>query len=166
MEGTIEERLAALEHLVNDVLIGGLKKANDEYIDEDNYNKFTANYGEMLAPYVEPMKAICGDEYDLPRDLYDFTKKQEGYGTEDFDEKSIIDNAIESIKSKIAAIKGVPEEKVDVEVKANVDTPTEDKPEVEKLDDAFDDEDEDVEEEELPSEAELAEEFARIKANK
>ena len=173
MEGTVEERLAALEHLVNDVLIGGLKKANDEYIDEDNYNKFTANYGEMLAPYVEPMKAICGDEYDLPRDLYDFTKQQEGYGTEGFDEKSIIDNAIESIKSKIAAIKGVSEDQVDVKVEANVDTADTDAAEtkvetkveepVEKLD--IDEDEEDEEEMDIPSEEELREEFARIKGN-
>lgn len=158
MEGTIEERVAMLEHLVNDVLIGGLKKANDEYIDEDNYSKFTTNYGEMLAPYVEPMKAICGDEYDLPRDLYDFTKKQEGYGTEDFDEKSIIDNAIESIKAKIAAIKGIPEDKVEVKVEAN----TEIEPKEEKAEKLDEDEDED-EDMDIPSEEELREEFAKIK---
>ena len=157
MEKTIEERLAVLEHLVNDVIIGGLKKANDEYIDEDNYKKFTTSYGEMLAPYVEPMKAICGDEYDLPRDLYDFAKKQDGYGTEEFDEKSIIENAIESIKSKIAAIKGVPEENVDVKVEADVDTNKEEK--------EADEEGEEMDEE-IPSEEELAEEFARIKGLK
>lgn len=158
MDLTIEERLAVLEHLVNDVLIGGLKKANDEYIDEDNYGKFNANYGEMLAPYVEPMKAICGEDYDLPRDLYEFSKKQEGYGEDGFDEKSIIENAIETIKSKIAAIKGVPEENVEVKVEADVDTSDEPKEEVE---DEFD---EDEMDEKIPSEAELAEEFARIKA--
>lgn len=153
----LEERIAALEHLVNDVIIGGLKKANDEYIDEDNYSKFTANYGEMLAPYVEPMKAICGEEYDLPRDLYDFSKKQEGYGTEGFDEKSIIEDAIESIKSKIAALKGIPEDNVDVKVEADIEEKPEEKDE--------DEMDEDEMDEDIPSEEELAKEFARIKNN-
>lgn len=158
MEETIEERVAMLEHLVNDVLIGGLKKANDEYIDEDNYSKFTTNYGEMLVPYVEPMKTICGDEYDLPRDLYDFTKKQEGYGTDGFDEKSIIENAIESIKAKIAAIKGISEDKVEVKVEAETKTePKESEEIVEKLDE------EDEEDMDIPSEEELREEFAKIK---
>lgn len=146
----IKERIAALEHLVNDVLIGGLKKANDEYIDEDNFKKFNDNYGELLAPYVAPMKAICGDEYDLPRDLYDFSKKQDGYGTDDYDEKSVIDNAIETIKSKIAAINNVAPSDVSVEVKTDVDTDAPNK----------EDNKEDNEEEEIPSDEQLAKEFA------
>lgn len=118
----LEERIAVLEHLVNDVIIGGLKKANDEYIDEERYGKFQEDYGTLLEPYVKPMKAICGEDYDLSRDLYDFAKTQDGYGTEGFDEKSIIDNAIESIKAKMSLIKDVSPE--DVEVKVEVDTDT------------------------------------------
>lgn len=139
-----EVRLATLEHLVNDVIIGGLKKANDEYIDEDNYSKFKASYDEMLAPYVDTMRAVTGDnEYDLSRDLYEFSKKQEGYGTEDYDEKAVIENAIGNIKERIAAIKGVPSEEVDVAVK--VETSDDDKKD---------------EEEEIPSDEQLAAEFA------
>lgn len=140
-----EARLTALEHLVNDVIIGGLKKANDEYIDEDNYGKFKSNYDEMLAPYVEPMRAVTGDDnYDLDRDLYEFSKKQEGYGSEDYDEKSVIENAIANIKERIAAIKGVPSD--DVDVKVEVDTE--------------ENKDENDDEEDIPSDEQLAAEFA------
>lgn len=140
-----EARLTALEHLVNDVIIGGLKKANDEYIDEDNYGKFKSNYDEMLAPYVEPMRAVTGDDnYDLARDLYEFSKKQEGYGSEDYDEKSVIENAIANIKERIAAIKGVPSD--DVDVKVEVDTE--------------ENKDENDDEEDIPSDEQLAAEFA------
>ena len=147
----LEARVAALEHLVNDVLIGGLKKANDEYIDEDNYSKFQDNYGAMLEPYVKPMKAICGEDYDLSRDLYDFAKTQDGYGTEGFDEKAIIDDAIENIKAKMAAIKGVAPEDVEVKVEADVaDTEKED-----VKDETADAENED--EKDVPSVKELSE---------
>jgi hypothetical protein len=132
MMENLEERVAALEHLVNDVIIGGLKKANDEYIDEERYGKFQEDYGTLLEPYVKPMKAICGEDYDLSRDLYDFAKTQDGYGTEGFDEKSIIDNAIESIKAKMSLIKDVSPE--DVEVKVEVDTDTDTKAETETED--------------------------------
>lgn len=146
----LEKRLAALEHLVNDVIIGGLKKANDEYIDEDNYGKFKEAYGEMLSPYVEPMKLIVSDDsYDLTRDLYDFAKKQDGYGTEGFDEKSIITDAIENIKSKIAAIKNVDPDNVEVKAEVNVDTDAPDKKEGE----------EENKEEAEKSDDELAQEF-------
>lgn len=142
----LKSRVAVLEHLVNDVLIGGLKKANDEYIDEDHYNKFKADYDEMLAPYLEPMRAVTGDnEYDLSRDLYEFSKKQEGYGTEDYDEKAVIENAINNIKDRIAAIKGVPSDEIDVAVK--VEAPDSDNK------DGNEDED-------IPSDEQLAAEFA------
>lgn len=143
----LEARVAALEHLVNDVLIGGLKKANDEYIDEDNYSKFQESYGTMLEPYVKPMKAICGEDYDLSRDLYDFAKTQDGYGTEGFDEKAIIDDAIENIKAKMAAIKGVSPEDVEVKVEADVS-------DTEKEDETAD---EDENEKDVPSVKELSE---------
>ena len=150
----LEARVAALEHLVNDVLIGGLKKANDEYIDEDNYSKFQDNYGAMLEPYVKPMKAICGEDYDLSRDLYDFAKTQDGYGTEGFDEKAIIDDAIENIKAKMAAIKGVAPEDVEVKVEADVDT---EKTDTEKEDAVKDETDENEDEKDVPSVKELSE---------
>lgn len=149
----LEARVAALEHLVNDVLIGGLKKANDEYIDEDNYSKFQESYGTMLEPYVKPMKAICGEDYDLSRDLYDFSKTQDGYGTEGFDEKAIIDDAIENIKAKMAAIKGVSPE--DVEVKVEADVAKEDVAKEDVKDETADAENED--EKDVPSVKELSE---------
>lgn len=117
----IDKRLKALEHTVNEVIIDGLKKANDSYIDDERYKVFSDTYGEMIAPYADSMKILCGEDYDLCRDLYNYDKDQEGYGSDGYDENGVITRAIESVKSKIAALKGVSPNDVDVKVEAKVD---------------------------------------------
>lgn len=117
----IDKRLKALEHTVNEVIIDGLKKANDSYIDDERYKVFSDTYGEMIAPYADSMKILCGEDYDLCRDLYNYDKEQEGYGSDGYDENGVITRAIESVKSKIAALKGVSPNDVDVKVEAKVD---------------------------------------------
>lgn len=117
----IDKRLKALEHTVNEVIIDGLKKANDSYIDDERYKVFSDTYGEMIAPYADSMKILCGEDYDLCRDLYNYDKVQEGYGSDGYDENGVITRAIESVKSKIAALKGVSPNDVDVKVEAKVD---------------------------------------------
>lgn len=117
----IDSRLKALEHTVNDVILDGLRKANDSYIDDERYKVFSDTYGEMISPYVDSMKILCGDDYDLVRDLYNYDKEQEGYGTDGYDEAGVISRAIESVKSKIAALKGVSPNDVEVKVEAEVD---------------------------------------------
>lgn len=117
----IDKRLKALEHTVNEVIIDGLKKANDSYIDDERYKVFSDTYGEMIAPYADSMKILCGEDYDLCRDLYNYDKEQEGYGSDGYDENAVITRAIESVKSKIAALKGVSPNDVDVKVEAKVD---------------------------------------------
>lgn len=117
----IDKRLKALEHTVNEVIIDGLKKANDSYIDDERYKVFSDTYGEMIAPYADSMKILCGEDYDLCRDLYNYDKEQEGYGSDGYDENGVITRAIESVKSKIAALKGVSPNDVEVKVEAKVD---------------------------------------------
>lgn len=117
----IDRRLKDLEHKVNIVLLEGLKKANDSYIDDERYKVFSDTYGEMILPYADSMKILCGDDYDLVRDLYNYDKEQEGYGTEGYDEAGVITRAIESVKEKIAALKGVSPNDVEVKVEATVD---------------------------------------------
>lgn len=117
----IDSRLKALEHTVNDVILDGLRKANDSYIDDERYKVFSDTYGEMISPYADSMKILCGDDYDLCRDLYNYDKEQEGYGTDGYDEAGVISRAIESVKSKIAALKGVSPNDVEVKVEAEVD---------------------------------------------
>ena len=43
-----EKRLWALETSVNDTLLGGLREAANQYIDNENYNAFGEKYGAMI----------------------------------------------------------------------------------------------------------------------
>lgn len=134
---TLDERLASLEHSVNDVIIGSLKESAEEYTDEQNFNAFHDNYGASIADIVEPYKVLCGDDFDVERDLYNNIKEVDGYGTDGFDEKALVEAKIAEIKDKLAKLENL---KKDVENK---------------------DEDEiKVEEEVIPSDEQLAKDFA------
>lgn len=130
----LESRLAALEHSVNNVILQGLRDAADEYADEENYNAFTATYGDSIGKYSDSMKVLCGDDFDLCKELYSALKEADGYGTEGFDEKALMDSKLKDIEDKLTKLKGP------VEV--------EEKKEEEKK--------EDSEEDEEPSEEEIA----------
>lgn len=130
----LESRLAALEHSVNNVILQGLRDAADEYADEENYNAFTATYGDSIGKYSDSMKVLCGDDFDLCKELYSALKEADGYGTEGFDEKALMDSKLKDIEEKLTKLKGP------VEV--------EEKKEEEKK--------EDSEEDEEPSEEEIA----------
>ena len=107
---TLDTRLAAVEHLVNDVIIGGLESAANEYADEEHFNAFTESYGPMIAEISEPMKVLCGDDFDCVKELYQNLKEAEGYGTDDFDEKAVIEAKINELKDKLAALKSAKKE--------------------------------------------------------
>lgn len=130
----LESRLAALEHSVNNVILQGLRDAADEYADEENYNAFTATYGDSIGKYSDSMKVLCGDDFDLCKELYSALKEADGYGTEGFDEKALMEGKLKDIEDKLTKLKGP------VEV--------EEKKEEEKK--------EDSEEDEEPSEEEIA----------
>lgn len=130
----LESRLAALEHSVNNVILQGLRDAADEYADEENYNAFTATYGDSIGKYSDSMKVLCGDDFDLCKELYSALKEADGYGTEGFDEKALMEGKLKDIEDKLSKLKGP------VEV--------EEKKEEEKK--------EDSEEDEEPSEEEIA----------
>lgn len=130
----LESRLAALEHSVNNVILQGLRDAADEYADEENYNAFTATYGDSIGKYSDSMKVLCGDDFDLCKELYSALKEADGYGTEGFDEKALMEGKLKDIEEKLTKLKGP------VEV--------EEKKEEEKK--------EDSEEDEEPSEEEIA----------
>ena len=101
----LDKRIMQLEHLVNDVIIGSLESAANEYADNEAFDKFKGNYGESLKDLVEPYKKLFGEDYDLERSLYDDLKATEGYGTEGFDEAGCMTARIEDLKARIDAIK-------------------------------------------------------------
>lgn len=113
----LESRLAALEHSVNNVILQGLRDAADEYADEENYNAFTETYGDSIGKYSDSMKVLCGDDFDLCKELYSALKEADGYGTEGFDEKALMDSKLKDIEDKLSKLKGPVEEKKEEEKK-------------------------------------------------
>lgn len=101
----LDERMRMLEHLVNEVIIGSLETAANEYADNEAFEGFKSNYGERLAGLVEPYKKLFGEDYDLERALYDDLKATEGYGEEGFDEAGCMDARIADLQARIDALK-------------------------------------------------------------
>lgn len=119
----LESRLSALEHSVNNVILQGLRDAAAEYVDEENYNAFAATYGDSIGKYSDSMKVLCGDDFDLCKELYSALKEAEGYGTEGFDEKALVDSKLKDIEAKLSKLKEPVE--VEVEDKSEEDEPSE-----------------------------------------
>lgn len=120
----LETRLTALEHSVNDVIINGLQEAANSYADEENYNRFSSEYGESIGKYADSMKVLCGDDFDLCKELYNALKEAEGYGTDGFDEKGLMEGKLQDIEDKLSKLK-TPE--VKEEVKKDGDGESDDK---------------------------------------
>ena len=105
-----EKRLGALETSVNDTLLGGLREAANQYIDQEKYNAFSDKYGAMIDTVSPDLAIINGEDFDARRSLYDKIKEMDGYGSDDFDEEEIVKSTIEELKNKLAAIRGVKNE--------------------------------------------------------
>ena len=133
----MDARIATLEHLVNDTIIGGLKSAAEEYEDDEKFSNFCDSYSEVYSP-LEPAAAILyGEDYSLPDDLYEKVKKSEGYGSEGFDEAGTVNSLLSEIQSKIDALEDLKD----------------------KVEDKKDEEVGSTEEEKVPSEEELSKVF-------
>lgn len=100
-----DKRIRMLEHLTNDVIIGSLENAANEYADNEAFDNFKSNYSDSLKDLVEPYKKLFGEDYDLERSLYDDLKATEGYGSEEFDEAACMEARIADLKSRIDAIR-------------------------------------------------------------
>lgn len=116
---SLEARLAALEHSVNNVIIKGLQEAADSYADEENYNRFSETYGPEIGRYADSMKVLCGDDFDLCKELYNALKEADGYGSEGFDEEGLMKGKLQDIADKISKLKE-PVEEAKEEVKEEV----------------------------------------------
>ena len=137
----LETRLTALEHSVNDVIINGLQEAANSYADEENYNRFSSEYGESIGKYADSMKVLCGDDFDLCKELYNALKEAEGYGTDGFDEKALMEGKLKDIADKLSKLKEPVEEakeEVKEEVKEDGDGESEDEPSEEEIKKIYD----------------------------
>ena len=116
---TLETRLTALEHSVNDVIINGLQEAADSYADEEHYNRFSETYAPEIGRYADSMKVLCGADFDLCKELYNALKEADGYGSEGFDEEGLMKGKLQDIADKISKLKE-PVEEAKEEVKEEV----------------------------------------------
>lgn len=106
----LNERISALEHSVNEVLIGGLKEAATEYEEDCKFSDFVDRNQGAFDKYEEPAKIIYGDDFDVPSAVYEEVKASEGFGSEDFDEAGKVSEVLSAIDSKIDALKSLKEE--------------------------------------------------------
>lgn len=120
----LDERVAALEHTLNDVIIQSWKEAAEEEAQAEKerveaeqrkmaLEKFTASYPEV-AELAAPLKTLYGDEYDVYDDLY--STMQGHVNDEGFDEAAYVNGQLEDVKGRLAALNGgAPTETPDVE---------------------------------------------------
>ena len=106
----MEARINALEDSVNNTLLGGLREAANQYIDNEQYGIFSEKYGPMIDTVSPDLAIINGEDFDARRSLYDKIKGMEGYGTDDFDEEEVVKATIDELKNKLSAIRGVKNE--------------------------------------------------------
>ena len=135
----LESRLAAIEHSVNDVIIGGLVDAANEYEDNENFSIFSDTYGAQLTPYAEHCKILNGEDYDIIEEMYEGSKNKE-------DVAAYVAEEIAKIEAKLNALKGLTTEP-EVEVVV-AEEPSTDENTVNEKTETMDDKEE-VDEEEL-----------------
>lgn len=111
----LSTRVEALERTVNDVIIGGWKKADAEYKDQEAYSKFCEKYGSSLEDLKPSFLTLYGEDYDLPKEMYKALKEADGYGSEDFDEETLVNDKINELREKFKMLKEPKE--VEVEIK-------------------------------------------------
>lgn len=159
----INDRIGALEHSVNEVLIKGLEDASAEYDDDCKFSEFSDTYKDKFASVDAPVKVLYGEDFDLPSAIYEQLKEVEGYGTDDFDEAGHIDAIIEEIESKIKALQDLKEE-VKEEAEDSSDKPSESESASESAE-SEDTSKSDSDDEDIPSEEQLAKEFEEYAHN-
>lgn len=95
----IDTRLTSIEHTVNDVIIKSLLDADDEFIDNECFEKFSGAYD---FDSIEPgLKILYGDDFDVKREFYNKIKSMDGYGTDGFDEVSSVNAKIQDFKDRL-----------------------------------------------------------------
>lgn len=132
---TLDGRISALEHTLNDVIIQSWKEAAEEEAQAEKerveaeqrklaLEQFTAAHPEV-AELAAPLKTLYGDDYDVYDDLY--STMQGHVNDEGFDEAAYVNGQLEDVKGRLAALNGAPaaeaekdiddaEEKVDEEI--------------------------------------------------
>lgn len=98
----LEARLTELENQFKDKvdgqLIGGLRKAKDQYDDNIAFDDFKGKYGEQIGKIDEGMKrASANPNYDTVREFYDAIKTVDGYKDGSLDVATMIADKIKEL---------------------------------------------------------------------
>lgn len=159
----LEARLTELENQFKDKvdgqLIGGLRKAKDQYDDNIAFDDFKGKYGEQIGKIDEGMKrASANPDYDTVREFYDAIKTVDGYKDGSLDVATMIADKIQELAYRY----NIPLE-VEVSAEAKTDeTPAEEKKDEAEKDEPKKEEDEkdekeEEEKDELPSDEKIDE---------
>lgn len=98
----LNDRLAKVEHTVNDVIINSLMEATDEYDYNEGLETFRSTYGDQLGPLEGKLKSLYGEDYDGAKDLYDTSLSHAN--DEGFDEASYVADQIAEVNAKLDAL--------------------------------------------------------------
>lgn len=109
----LEERIQANEKLVVDELFGGIEKLYKQNMRTKGIEGLKGKYGSMFEPHMEALKELAPNEdlYEALHDMLDQVRGQEG-----FDEEGTVKSVAEGIAQKIAKVRGIPADGVQVEV--------------------------------------------------
>ena len=114
----------SLKKTLFDDILNPAKEAMDKAEYEKRFTEFNDKYGERLAPLADPAKALEGEDYDFPREVFDNYDKME----EKPDADAYVDTVIEAVTKQIEDVKQAlgadkveikSDENGDVEVKAD-----------------------------------------------
>ena len=122
----LKTRLAALEHSVNDVIIGGLKDAANEYEDNEKYSQFVDDFSTVYGPYEEISKILNGDDYDISEALYEGSKGVEdvaGFINSEIAKYQAKADALRALKNGTAVEESIPVTEEPVVVAVEETTP-------------------------------------------
>lgn len=161
----LEARLTELENQfknkVDGQLIGGLRKAKDQYDDNIAFDDFKGKYGEQIGKIDEGMKrASANPNYDTVREFYDAIKTVDGYKDGSLDVATMIADKIKELAYRY----NIPLE-VEVSAEAKTDDAEEKQEESkeekgdkgDKADEADKEEKDEEEKDELPSDEKIDE---------
>ena len=137
----LDERLSAVEHSVNDVIISSLKEASDEYEYDDGLNAFKEKYADIEG-LIPQLKALYGDDYDAYKNFYDSSRSH--MNDDGYDEAAFVKNTIDGVRGRFDALKGV------------------EKPVVEEIVVEKNDEEKGEDSNDFPGEEQLAKELAQM----
>ena len=93
----LDSRLQKMEHIVNEVLIDGMKEAADTVAENEKYSAFVDSFGPTIEPFKDKVVVLYGDELEPNNVLYEAMKKIDGYGSEGFDEANAVNEMLNAI---------------------------------------------------------------------